>query len=80
MKIYLLAPNYCWHTSDLLELCSFNKDLKYIFIADTPPFISRVLFNRFFSFLNIPYEFFSKVMEIIFVYSMEFLFKKKINK
>ena len=77
MKIYLLAPNYCWHTYDLLQLCSFNKDLKYIFIADTPPFISRILFNRFFSFLNIPYEFFQRLWRLFLFIPWSFYFKEK---
>ena len=78
MKIYLLAPNYCWHTSDLLELCSYNKDLKYIFIADTPPFISRVLFNRFFSFLNIPYEFFQRLWRLFLFIPWSFYLRKRL--
>ena len=60
MKVYLLAPNYCWHTSDLIELNSYNKKLQYIFVADTPPFISRNFFKRYFGFLRISYEFFQR--------------------
>ncbi len=64
MKIYLLAPNYCWHTSDLLELNSYNKKLQYIFVADTPPFISREIFKRYLGLLHISYEFFQRIWRI----------------
>ena len=64
MKIYLLAPNYCWHTSDLIKLNTYNKKLEYIFIADTPPFISRKIFKRYFSFMFFPYEFFQRFWRI----------------
>ena len=36
MKIYLLAPNYCWHTKDLVKLSAYNNKLQYVFVADTP--------------------------------------------
>ena len=66
MKIFLLAPNYCWHTEDLLNLEKYTNKFKYKFLADTPPFLSRKLFKKFFSKLNLSYEFMQRVWRLIF--------------
>ena len=65
MKVYLLAPNYCWHTSDLLYLSCYENKLEYIFIPDTPPFISRNFYKKYFFFLNISYEFFQRLWRLL---------------
>ena len=56
MKVFLLAPNYCWHTNDLIELSKYSDDLNYNFVADTPIFISRNYYKKYFKFFNITYE------------------------
>lgn len=66
MKIYLLAPNYCWHTQDLIELSNFSSELNFIFLADTPPFVSRNFFKNKLSCLNFSYEFFQRIWRLTF--------------
>jgi len=66
MKIFLLAPNYCWHTQDLLKLTKYSKRLDYIFVADTPIFISRGFYKKYFNFLNVSYEFIQRIWRLIF--------------
>ena len=66
MKIYLLAPNYCWHTRDLIELSKYSSELNFIFLADTPPFFSRKFFKEKLFFLNLSYEFFQRIWRLIF--------------
>lgn len=65
MRIYLLAPNYCWHTEDLKELDSFSDELNYSFISDTPPFLSREFYKK--TFLNniFSYEFIQRLWRLI---------------
>ena len=60
MKVFLLAPNYCWHTQDLLKLTEFSKDLDYVFVSDTPLFFSREFYKKYFKFSNLSYEFFKE--------------------
>ena len=66
MKIYLLAPNYCWHTRDLIDLKNFSNELNYFFLADTPPFLSRRVFKKYFSNINLSYEFVQRIWRIGF--------------
>ena len=66
MKIFLLAPNYCWHTQDLLKLTKYSKRLDYIFVADTPIFISREFYEKYFNLLNVSYEFMQRIWRLIF--------------
>ena len=66
MEIYLLAPNYCWHTKDLIALSFYSEDFDYIFIADTAPFLSRKVFKKCFSKVNLSYEFVQRIWRIIF--------------
>ena len=66
MEIYLLAPNYCWHTEDLMELSLFSEEFNYIFMADTAPFLSRKVFKKYFTKLNLSYEFVQRIWRIIF--------------
>ena len=66
MKIFLLAPNYCWHTQDLLKLTKYSKRLDYIFVADTPIFISRGFYEKYFNLLNVSYEFMQRIWRLIF--------------
>ena len=66
MEIYLLAPNYCWHTEDLINLENYSNKFKYKFLADTPPFLSRKLFKKFFPKSNISYEFIQRIWRLIF--------------
>ena len=65
MKVYLLAPNYCWHTEDLINLGNFSNKLKYCFISDTPPFFSRKFYKK--TFLNnfFSYEFVQRLWRLI---------------
>ena len=77
MKIFLLAPNYCWHTQDLLKLTNYSKRLDYIFVADTPIFISRGFYKKYFNFLNVSYEFIQRNMEINFLCTLGYIFKNK---
>ena len=73
MKIFLLAPNYCWHTEDLLKLTKYSKRLNYIFVADTPIFLSRRFYEKYFNLLNISYEFWQRFGELFFVYHGAFI-------
>ena len=66
MKIYLLAPNYCWHTKNLIELSNFASELNFIFLADTAPFVSRNFFKNKLSYLNFSYEFFQRIWRLTF--------------
>ena len=75
MNIYLLAPNYCWHTKDLIKLSYFSKDFTYKFIADTPPFLSRKFFKRNFDNLNFSYEFIQRIWRLVFCIPWSFYLK-----
>ena len=66
MKVFLLAPNYCWHTNDLIELSKYSDDLNYDFVADTPIFISRNFYKKYFKFFNITYESVQRVWRLLF--------------
>ena len=66
MKIFLLAPNFCWHTEDLLKLKKYSKRLDYIFVSDTPIFLSRRVYKKYFHLLNVSYEFWQRLWRIIF--------------
>ena len=79
MKIFLLAPNYCWHTEDLLKLTKYSKRLNYIFVADTPIFLSRRIYERYFKSLNVSYEFWQRLWRIIFCIPWGFFLKKKLS-
>ena len=79
MKVYLLAPNYCWHADDFLKLSSYNKNLKYKFISDTPPFISRNFYKKYFYFLNISYEFFQRLWRLLLCIPWSFYLKIRLN-
>ena len=66
MNIFLLAPNYCWHTKDLISLSHFSKEFTYKFLPDTPPFLSRNFFKKYFNNLNFSYEFFQRIWRLFF--------------
>ena len=66
MKIYLLAPNYCWHTEDLIQLSNLSSELNFVFLPDTPPFLSRKFFKEKLFFLNLSYEFLQRIWRLIF--------------
>ena len=64
MKIFLLAPNYCWHTQDLLKLTEYSKNLNYVFVSDTPIFFSREFYKKYFKFSNLSYEFCQRIWRL----------------
>ena len=79
MKIFLLAPNYCWHTEDLLKLSKYSKRLNYIFVSDTPIFFSRRFYKKYFNFLNVSYEFWQRLWRLIFCIPWSLYLKTKLS-
>ena len=77
MKIFLLAPNYCWHTEDLLKLSKYSKKLNYIFVSDTPIFFSRRFYEKYFNFINVSYEFWQRLWRLIFCMPWALYLKNK---
>ncbi len=80
MKIYLLGPNFCWHTKDLIELSNFCSELNFIFLADTPPFLTREFFKKKFYFLNLSYEFFQRIWRLTFCIPWSIYIRSKVYK
>ena len=66
MRIYLLAPRFCWHTEDLKKLGTFSRKLNYYFISDTPPFLSRKIYKKVFPKNFFSYEFSQRLWRLLF--------------
>ena len=79
MKIFLLAPNYCWHTEDLLKLSKYSKRLNYIFVSDTPIFFSRRFYEKYSNLLNVSYEFWQRLWRLIFCIPWALYLKIKLS-
>lgn len=66
INVFIVAPRFCWHTSDLLKLQNYNA-FTYFLVYDTPPFISRAFYNKFFTLISsiISYESLQRIWRLI---------------